>query len=57
MNKRNMLVKSMFLLSLLSVMVFSFILKQGVTALLVSAIFIGLAGIFMKTKPTNKDSS
>ena len=57
MNKRNMLVKSMFLLSLLSVMVFSFILKQGVTALLVSATFIGLAGIFMKTKPTNKGSS
>ena len=57
MNKRNMLVKSMFLLSLISVIVFSFILKQGLTALLVSATFIGLAGIFMKTKPTNKGSS
>ncbi|MFL7944374.1 hypothetical protein ACKA0G_28370 (plasmid) [Priestia megaterium] len=52
-----MLVKSMFLLSLISVIVFSFILKQGLTALLVSAIFIALAGIFMKTKPTNKESS
>lgn len=57
MNKRNMLVKSMFLLSLLSVIVFCFVLKQGLTALLVSALFIALAGIFMKTKPTNKESS
>lgn len=57
MNKRNMLVKSMFLLSSLSVIVFSFILKQWLTALLVSAAFIVLAGIFMKTEPKNKESS
>jgi len=52
-----MLVKLMFWLSSLSVIVFSFILKQGLTALLVSAAFIALAGIFMKTKPTNKESN
>ncbi|GAB1765473.1 hypothetical protein [Priestia megaterium] len=57
MNKRNMLVKPMFLLSSLSVIVFSFILKQGLTALLASAAFIVLIGTFMKTEPKNKESS
>ncbi|MFS2170162.1 hypothetical protein [Priestia megaterium] len=52
MSKRNILVKLMFFLGSFSITIFVFILKQGLTALLLSAAFIILAGFLMKTEVT-----
>ncbi|KRD90077.1 hypothetical protein ASE51_05570 [Bacillus sp. Root147] len=52
MSKRNILVKLMFFLGSFSITICGFILKQGLTALLLSAAFIILAGFLMKTKVT-----
>ncbi|PVE72523.1 hypothetical protein [Priestia megaterium] len=52
MSKRNILVKLMFFLGSFSITIFGFILKQGLTAFLLSAAFIILAGFLMKTEGT-----
>ncbi|PFR96714.1 hypothetical protein [Priestia megaterium] len=52
MSKRNILVKLMFFLGSFSITIFVFILKQGLTALLLSAAFIILTGFLMKTEVT-----
>ncbi|MED4283337.1 hypothetical protein P4678_22120 [Priestia megaterium] len=52
MSKRNILVKLMFFLGSFSITIFGFFLKQGLTALLLSAAFIILAGFLMKTEVT-----
>ncbi|MDD1511670.1 hypothetical protein ABEX78_13260 [Priestia megaterium] len=56
MSKRNILVKLMFFLGSFSITIFGFILKQGLTALLLSAAFIILAGFLMKTEVTKTGS-
>ncbi|MDW4511560.1 hypothetical protein ACQKGA_24520 [Priestia megaterium] len=56
MSKRNILVKLMFFLGSFSITIFGFILKQGLTALLLSAVFIILAGFLMKTEVTKTGS-
>ncbi|PEC46497.1 hypothetical protein CON11_02600 [Priestia megaterium] len=56
MSKRNILVKLMFFLGSFSITIFEFILKQGLTALLLSAVFIILAGFLMKTEVTKTGS-
>lgn len=52
MSKRNILVKVMFFLGLFSITIFGLILKRGLTAFLLSAAFIILAGFLMKTEVT-----
>ncbi|MCP1447904.1 hypothetical protein J3D64_001001 [Priestia megaterium] len=52
MSKRNILVKLTFFLGSFSITIFGCILKQGLTALLLSAAFIILAGFLMKTEVT-----
>ena len=52
MSKRNILVKLMLFLGSFSITIFGFFLKQGLTALLLSAAFIILAGFLMKTEVT-----
>lgn len=52
MSKRNILVKLMFFLGSFSITIFGFILKQGLTALLLSTAFIILARFLMKTEVT-----
>ena len=56
MSKRNILVKLMFFLGSFSITIFVFILKQGLTALLLSAAFIILTGFLMKTEVTKTGS-
>ncbi|MFE4042384.1 hypothetical protein [Priestia sp. YIM B13490] len=56
MSKRNILVKLMFFLGSFSITIFGFILKQGLTALLLSAVFIILGGFLMKTEVTKTGS-
>ncbi|MCU7737626.1 hypothetical protein ACFX4Y_00425 [Priestia sp. YIM B13446] len=46
------MVKLTFFLGSFSITIFGFILKQGLTALLLSAAFIILAGFLMKTEVT-----
>jgi len=49
MRTRNVLVKLMFFLGSFSIITFGFVLKQGLTGLLLSAACIISAGFLMKT--------
>lgn len=54
MSTRNVLVKLMFFLGSFSNIIFGFILKQGLTGLLLSAACITSAGFLMKTGDTKR---
>lgn len=54
MSNRNVLVKLMFFLGSFSITIFGFVLKQGLTGLLLSAACIISAGFLMKTGDTKR---